>query len=401
MKTILYTVLTMVGISTGSMAQQNFYDLIAGNGNGLRFWQANEYKIHMGAGPEYQFGPVTDYSIKMNMSGPQGRGWTWGGMGSIPIAALNTNGNFQIAGSLTTGGDIILPSVNGNKQIYTWSSSDTNWRIGMSPTPGFTTSMATGHVQYLSYYMGPGQGFAIGVNEGQSSFEVTGNNHNAFFRGNVGIGTANPSFSLDIEGLGARVKNTSTANGAYTTCRIQGPHYTNGLEIDFFGNNNISSDLNWSYGGGAGSAAIVNVNAKPLTFGTNNQGRMIIDAIGNVGIGTSSPNQKLTVNGTIYGKEIKVDLAVPGPDYVFEKNYSLPSLEEVKDYIAKHKHLPDVPSAKDMEANGINLSEMNMLLLKKVEELTLYMIDLKRENEQIKEQLKSNKNYGKKDSYRN
>jgi hypothetical protein len=97
---------------------------------------------------------------------------------------------------------------------------------------------------------------------------------------------------------------------------------------------------------------------------------------GNVGIGTTNPNQKLTVNGTIYGKEVKVDLSVPGPDYVFEKEYPLQSLEEIKAYIEQNKHLPEVPSAKEMEANGINLGEMNMLLLKKIEELTLHSIQM-------------------------
>jgi hypothetical protein len=108
---------------------------------------------------------------------------------------------------------------------------------------------------------------------------------------------------------------------------------------------------------------------------------------GNVGIGTQNPNQKLTVNGTIYGKEVKVDLNVPGPDYVFEKDYKLPSLEDIKSYIDQHKHLPEVPSAKEMEQNGIKVSEMNMILLKKVEELTLYVIELKKENQEIKKQL--------------
>jgi hypothetical protein len=108
---------------------------------------------------------------------------------------------------------------------------------------------------------------------------------------------------------------------------------------------------------------------------------------GNVGIGTTNPNQKLTVNGTIYGKEVKVDLNVPGPDYVFEPTYNLPSLTEIETYIKANKHLPEVPSAKEMEANGINLSEMNMLLLKKVEELTLYLIEMKKENTVMRSEL--------------
>ena len=94
--------------------------------------------------------------------------------------------------TLEVNGDISLPSSSGNKQIYTWSPTDANWRIGMSSTPGFSRSIATSHVQYLSYGNSAEQGFAVGVNGGQSSFEITSGNHQAFFRGNVGIGTTTP-----------------------------------------------------------------------------------------------------------------------------------------------------------------------------------------------------------------
>jgi hypothetical protein len=81
---------------------------------------------------------------------------------------------------------------------------------------------------------------------------------------------------------------------------------------------------------------------------------------------------------------------VAAPDYVFEKDYPLTSLEELKAYIDQHKHLPEVPSAKEMGENGINLKEMNLLLLKKVEELTLYVIELKKEVDSVKNELNNN-----------
>ena len=104
---------------------------------------------------------------------------------------------------------------------------------------------------------------------------------------------------------------------------------------------------------------------------------------GNVGIGTIIPDAKLAVKGTIHAQEVKVDLSVPGPDYVFEESYNLPSLTDTENFIKQNKHLPEVPSACEMEENGINLSEMNMILLKKVEELTLYLL---KQNKTIAEQ---------------
>nr|WP_319571007.1 hypothetical protein [uncultured Draconibacterium sp.] len=104
---------------------------------------------------------------------------------------------------------------------------------------------------------------------------------------------------------------------------------------------------------------------------------------GNVGIGISSPTQKLQVAGTIYSTEVKVELAASqGPDYVFEPDYELRTLQETKEYITENKHLPEIPSAKEMEINGVELSDMNMRLLKKIEELTLYQIELMEKLEQ-------------------
>ena len=96
---------------------------------------------------------------------------------------------------------------------------------------------------------------------------------------------------------------------------------------------------------------------------------------GNVGIGTINPGSyRLAVNGGIHSQSVNVDLT-GWSDYVFKKEYTLPSLADVKTYIDQNHHLPDMPSEQEVIKNGINLGEMNKLLTKKVEELTLYLID--------------------------
>lgn len=100
---------------------------------------------------------------------------------------------------------------------------------------------------------------------------------------------------------------------------------------------------------------------------------LTIASTGNIGIGNSSPQNKLDVNGTVHAKEVKVDLA-GWPDYVFSRNYNLLTLEEVERHIIERGHLPNIPSEKDVTENGLNLGDNQKLLLEKIEELMLYSI---------------------------
>jgi len=103
---------------------------------------------------------------------------------------------------------------------------------------------------------------------------------------------------------------------------------------------------------------------------------------GNMGIGKKEPTDKLEVNGQIHARSIKVDIK-EWADAVFEEDYELSRLREIEIYIQKHGHLPEVPSAVEVEKNGIELGQMNALLLKKIEELTLHLIDKEKQIDQL------------------
>ena len=113
--------------------------------------------------------------------------------------------------------------------------------------------------------------------------------------------------------------------------------------------------------------------------------QFVFQTNGNMGIGIANPKNKLDVNGTIRAKEVKVESE--WADFVFKKDYNLPTLEEVEQHIEEKGTLPGVPSEKEVKANGVNLAETDVLLLQKIEELTLYIIELKQEIEDLKSQV--------------
>lgn len=218
----------------------------------------------------------------------------------------------------------------------------------------------------------------------QSGYMNTSGNSNTFLGYVSGKDNATGSVNTFL-GYASGSKNTEgshnlylggfsgflSTTGAYNTYIGKESGYSN-----VSGKNNVFLGYQAGYNEtGSNKLYIANSSANTLVYGDF--------ASGKVGIGTTSPQSTLAVNGTITTKEIEV--TVDGwPDYVFEPNYPLLSLEEVASYIKKNKHLPNIPSEKEVLKEGVKLGEMNAKLLQKIEELTLYIIDLKREVEALK-----------------
>jgi hypothetical protein len=404
----------LVLLVTSLQAQQAVYDVSAGNGNGIRFWSDNAYKIHMGEGMEYQYGPVNDYSIKSNMYNHSGRGWTWGVPGSVPVAALNTLGQMRLATNLYLG-----PVYAGAADVGRISLSGTSAELSITNrTVTSYVDVPTQGERWVIYNYGTATDGKLHFWSGSDKVTLTK-------EGRVGIGTSTPNATLQIPGGEIVVGGPASTPPALNSSLLVLSKDNNSTTYPFYVGQQGGSDLFWVRGSGTGyfmtslgigttTSQGLQVNASlssEFTSGVNNirigvfgdTPRIILDhpggtpfemdnasgrfriytpgverftitSNGQVGIGTIAPDAKLAVKGQIHAEEVKVDLSVPVPDYVFEKDYKLPSLEEIQTYITANKHLPEVPSAKEMEEKGINVGEMNLLLLKKVEELTIYLI---------------------------
>jgi len=178
------------------------------------------------------------------------------------------------------------------------------------------------------------------------------NNHlNINSQGNIGIGTTSPTYNLHVKGTSYSGLTMESALGNDNFIEFkESTKQTFKVGID--------SDKNLF--------KIARTNFNDNSF--------VVDYNGSVGIGTTNLSSwKLAVNGNIRAKEIKVETG--WSDFVFDKKYNLPSLKEVENHIKEKGHLKDIPSAKEVEQNGIFLGEMDSKLLQKIEELTLYTIE--------------------------
>lgn len=190
--------------------------------------------------------------------------------------------------------------------------------------------------------------------------------------GNVGIGVSNPWARLDI-------RTTGTSSSDQNAINLQNPSSASYATVSM------------TLGSGAQSLSMISAQRAGNSMGSsmffqtsdvsgNVHPRLWINEQGKVGIGTLNPQAELAVNGDIYAKKVKVT-QTGWADFVFHPNYKLLSLEDLHAFIKKNGHLPDVPSEKDILEGGQDIGTMNKILLQKVEELTLYILE---QNEQTK-----------------
>lgn len=278
--------------------------------------------------------------------------------------------------------------------------------------PAFTS-------KYLSLWQGYGAGVIDAIGTGilyVGGYDLATDVIMARSGGNVGIGTSSPDFRLTI---GANLNNPYDSSPELVSRGIMTHGIGTGVPYFYLHRDDVTITDGNALGiikftgtdGGEKTGALIKSNATgswssgnaqaSLEFHTTSPGtsltsmRMIIDDLGNIGVGTADPGEKLEVNGNalidgeLYSKKVKVSVD-PGnwPDYVFASSYELRALSELESFVKKNGHLPEVPSAKEVETNGLDLGDMDATLLKKVEELTLYMIEMKKEIEELKKENK-------------
>jgi hypothetical protein len=284
----------------------------------------------------------------------------------------------------------------GSSVLYSNTTGEQNTAVGFQA--GYTADPANANITgsrntFIGYNSGPGtssqinNSTAIGYNAlvSQSNSMVLGGTGSDAIT--VGIGTTSPGSRLTVHNASTTISNIKTS---VNNSGIQiSSDYVSGASTPgvFWQATNDNADKPkagiWTIQDGGGSKILIGTSNNYSTGITNTD--FVLDASGNVGIGTTAPTNKLDVCGTIRAKEVIV--SVGWCDYVFDDNYKLMSLAEVERYINENKHLPGIPTEKEVEENGLQVGDMQAKQQEKIEELTLYIIEINKQLALLKAEL--------------
>jgi len=335
-----------------------------------------------------------------------------------PQEKLDVNGQIRIRGGNPAAGNILVSDIWGTgtwKDPFTFGlGGDDDWNINMpnmsSAVPGnvgIGTSAPGAKLEVFKKGNGGGttiirlgykDNAVIGQGGGISTSSwdlkaVLGNaRRNLEFAnpkrtvmtlndgGNVGVGTKEPQRRMHLR--------KSDRKGGSTALRLE---YSNIGGVVLAGGPSGASGSRkstWDI------KAVVDGNGNTLQISQPNSTVMTFKENGAVGIGVMNPPAayRLAIDGKVICEEVLVELSQDWPDYVFEADYELFPLEEMEGYISENKHLPGIPSAKEMKSNGLSLGDMQTRIVKKMEEIILYLIEVKKENKELRCELEALKN---------
>lgn len=410
---IVFFAMALLSPAKGQTITNQYYNVSSGNGNGLRFWSSNNYKIHMGNSSYYKYGPVQDYSIKMTMNNDSDRGWTWGVLNRKPTAALNTQGTFQLAKDLKVLGKVGIGTDSPNQacHIYFPYGSGTLNQIFFGDNNTYERAFDRGGLNCMVGEYGETDTDILQLHGKYGLKFTTGNfqngNHSVGFELKPSSLIVNKKLHVDgnIETNGFSLNKTfgdyssnPEDNNPLTIRRIYSDREAYHVFIQdntlhhVYDNDETNSSIEFrlrntdvEQGGGArASDRVVMAIMSGQNYGkVKVNGALIAEEVKVELLSTESMN----LDGTLAANNITLASNGHTADFVFEESYHLRDLKQIENFIKEYKHLPDIPSAKEMEASGVNLAEMNKLLLMKIEELTLYAIEKEKKIEELELQL--------------
>ncbi|WP_343302746.1 hypothetical protein AAHN97_14465 [Chitinophaga niabensis] len=303
--------------------------------------------------------------------------------GMPEISCLRAMGQNVDKGRLVLGeavatGNSYEGQLNYYKEIFLDVDYHTVWQVEADVTGAHfqmdLTSISGDNYSYSTLFSNPTvQDIASFVPDVKSVVLSANAGTNAF---NMGIGIAAPKGKLHIyKSTTGNVEGTVILDGPVNSERALA-FYDEGQMAWWFGRDNDNTaglgDGIGFWSQGAGTAFVI-----------KDDGRVCI------GCKTPQTGAKLSVNGDLFAKKVKVTTA-NWADFVFEDNYKMPSLPSLEKYIREHKHLPEIPTAKEVKENGVDLGEMNVKLLQKIEELTLLLIEQNKRIEALEKRNKKN-----------
>ncbi|HEY8958805.1 hypothetical protein [Chitinophaga sp.] len=390
-KTIVFLALSLCMLSV-TQAQVGSFDTIH-----LKKAYVNDiFSTLYSANPRSGFFFQSGGSINYSLNGPSGNGFRFRWLANDTLVNYQTDADMVMY--LTPKGELGVKKSLNVPDLTVGSFTDTSYKklvIAGANTPTNANSRRDLSFEFSSAGAAAVRAYRGGSWDTYLQFMTSASNNpggapvtrmHINQDGNIGLGTVTPLHHLQIDAAAATTTNMiSLQNTAIANSRLLVGNTPSDYAVIAQRNGNIVEsymDLHLA------AANTGNIYFETGRVDATAPIRMTILNNGSVGIGTSATGtNKLAVEGTIAARRVKVTQSNPWPDYVFHETYQLPLLNDVAAFVAEHKHLPGIPGAADIAKEGQDLGEMNRKLLEKVEELTLYLIQQQKKNEEQQAQI--------------